>query len=229
MASRLGKVPVLGTALKMVPGLGAGLAVADMAMSGYDLYKGATASKMGKSLGGGLGLGESMGQLVPLSKAQGMSLPSLRLADSSGPARGAGGAGGAGSSGGHRGKRSLSQLSLADLQAMDAAGEHIPASQLRTYHKSPVKGYVVMSEGGAVFCLRKDVARRFGWKPGHKPPISVGAWHAIKKAGKAVDKFHHVEKEAAKLMHFKHHIQNHHAKALPGKGMTNIIIEKKGK
>lgn len=66
----------------------------------------------------------------------------------------------------------------------------IPARELRTYHRAPIKGFVVRYDSaGDPYAIPKTLARKYlGWKPSKKPPISVGEWEAIKRADRASKK-----------------------------------------
>lgn len=66
----------------------------------------------------------------------------------------------------------------------------IPARELRTYHRAPLKGFVVRYDSaGDPYAIPKTLARKYlGWKPSKKPPISVGEWEAIKRADRASKK-----------------------------------------
>lgn len=133
------------------------------------------------------------------------------------------------------GRKRLEDLNTRDLQAMDAAGDRIPFAKLKTYYKAPSKGYVILRDsGGGVHCLRKSIARDYGWRPGHKPMLSVGETQAIKKAGRAIDKFYKGEKEAAKYMRFKQHVLGHRHRPAIGydtvvRPSGEIVIPKKGR
>jgi len=59
----------------------------------------------------------------------------------------------------------------------------LPQTAMRVYYRAP-KGYVIIPVQGVKRCLRKDVARQFGWKPNKKPPISATQWGHYKSAEK---------------------------------------------
>lgn len=65
-------------------------------------------------------------------------------------------------------------------------------SFLKIRYHAP-KGYVVMRDPqGRPFAVLKSMAKHYGWKPHRKPPISVGEWHALKKAHRTVKKVHKI-------------------------------------
>jgi len=66
----------------------------------------------------------------------------------------------------------------------------IPARELRTYHRAPIKGFVIRYDSaGDPYAIPKTLARKYlGWKPSKKPPISVGEWESIKRADRASKK-----------------------------------------
>lgn len=98
----------------------------------------------------------------------------------------------------------------------------IPMRDLRVCYRAP-RGYVIRhDEKGDPYALPKSIARKFaGWKPAHKPPISVGDWHSLKRAGNVIDKFKDIEKEAKKIANF------HAPRQTKSKQIT--MVEKGGK
>lgn len=102
----------------------------------------------------------------------------------------------------------------ASIDAWISAGLIVPYNKLRPALRAP-RGYRVVHVNGITVGMRADIARRLHLVgPTHKPPISVGQWHALKKAGHTIKVLNKVEKEAKKLARFatKGH---HHLKALP--------------
>ncbi len=80
----------------------------------------------------------------------------------------------------------------ATLDSWIAAGLLVPFNQLHSAYRAP-KGFRVVHVNGVTMAVRSDVARRMKLvKPTHKPPISVGEWHALKKAHRTVKKVHKV-------------------------------------
>lgn len=76
----------------------------------------------------------------------------------------------------------------------------ISAHNLKTYYRAP-KGFVIVhDQNGDPYGLPKKVAQWAGlWKPGHKPPISVGDYQALKKADRTVRKFRKIFSIAARV------------------------------
>jgi len=70
----------------------------------------------------------------------------------------------------------------------------ISKANLRVSYRSPVKGFVIRyDEKGDPYAVPKDMARKYlGWKAGHKPPISVGDYQALKRADRTVKKMRKV-------------------------------------
>lgn len=74
------------------------------------------------------------------------------------------------------------------LDAWIAAGLIIPFNQLHTAFRAP-KGFRVCHVNGMTIAVRSDVARKMHLvKPTHKPPISAGEWHGLKKAQRTIKK-----------------------------------------
>lgn len=98
-------------------------------------------------------------------------------------------------------------MTLQQLQALQSQGLLIPFSQLRVAHKSPVRGYVVVHDSaGGTFAVRKDLARAWGMHvTHHRPPISVGEWHALEKSHRVVKKLRKVEKKAREIARYAGH------------------------
>lgn len=105
---------------------------------------------------------------------------------------------------------------IGSIDAMQKAGLLIFARDLVKKFAAPHRGYVVVhpitSSGQRMtIALRKDVAKYYGlWHPGHKPPISVGQWQAVKKA-------HQAKKTLAKVNKMYNHLapKAHRHAALP--------------
>jgi hypothetical protein len=91
---------------------------------------------------------------------------------------------------------------MATLQAWQQAGLIIPYAALGVAHRAR-KGYRVVHVNGMTIGMRTDVARRLHLVAAHhKPPISVGEWHALKKS-------HSVIKKMAKVNKMVHALQRH--------------------
>jgi hypothetical protein len=78
-------------------------------------------------------------------------------------------------------------------------------SYLKLSYRAP-KGYVVIrdSDGNPLPVLKMAAQKMGYWHPHKKPPISVGEWHAIKKADSAVRKMRkilHTTTSVAKHVH----------------------------
>lgn len=109
----------------------------------------------------------------------------------------------------------IPQLTLQVLQQYSAAGLLIPFASLRVVHKSPRKGFEVVHINGGTFAVTHALARAWGvHKVHHKPPISIGQWHALEKSAQTIKKLREVEKKARKIAGFAHH---HHAEKKGGK------------
>lgn len=63
-------------------------------------------------------------------------------------------------------------------------------------HRASKPGYVVVKYNGQYIAVTKAEAKRFGWKPRHKPPISAKEWREA-KAAKKVE--HRIKKVAEEL------------------------------
>lgn len=63
------------------------------------------------------------------------------------------------------------------------------------------KGYVIIRDAdGQPYPVLKKVAQQFGlWKPGKKPPISVGEYQALKKADRTVKKMRKIYATIARV------------------------------
>lgn len=66
----------------------------------------------------------------------------------------------------------------------------ISKPDLRQYYRSPLKGYVIRHDSaGDAYAIPKKLAIAYlGYKPKKKPPISIGEWHALKKAHRTIKK-----------------------------------------
>jgi len=65
----------------------------------------------------------------------------------------------------------------------------ISKTNLKQYFRGPRGTVIVHDEVGDPYALDRKLAIRFKlWRPGHKPPISVGDWQAVKKADRTVKK-----------------------------------------
>lgn len=66
----------------------------------------------------------------------------------------------------------------------------ISKPDLKQYYRSPLKGYVIRHDSaGDPYAIPKKLATAYlGYKPAKKPPISVGEFHALKKAHRTVKK-----------------------------------------
>jgi hypothetical protein len=86
-----------------------------------------------------------------------------------------------------------------------AGARTLDDSYLKVAYRAP-KGYrVVRDEKGKPYAMEKHDAIRAGLsKRHHRPPISVGQWHALKKAKHVVKVLRKCDKEAARLMSFGH-------------------------
>jgi len=76
----------------------------------------------------------------------------------------------------------------------------ISAHNLKTYHRAP-KGFVIVYDSaGMPYGLPKKVAQWAGlWKPGHKPPISVGDYQSLKRADRTVRKMRKIFSMVARV------------------------------
>jgi len=184
-------VPVVGKGLKALPGVGNVLSAVDLGMNAYQLLSPENSTQNGMpSLQTG-----GMGGLPQLPGMTGMSVQG--------------------------GVPNEKYMTIGERPAM------IPPTSplLRTYHRAP-KGYTIVHalvNGQVVaYALRDDVAKAQGHhkRHHHKPPISVGQWHALKKAHTTVKKIERVNKMARHIlgagsrMHVKPH---HHQLPAPGK------------
>lgn len=69
----------------------------------------------------------------------------------------------------------------------------ISKGNLKAYYRGPKGTVIVYDSVGDPYALDRRLAMRFKlWKPGHKPPISVGDWQAVKKADRTVKKMRKV-------------------------------------
>jgi hypothetical protein len=65
----------------------------------------------------------------------------------------------------------------------------ISKGNLKAYYRGPKGTVIVYDSVGDPYALDRKLAIRFKlWKPGHKPPISVGDWQAVKRADRTVKK-----------------------------------------
>lgn len=73
-------------------------------------------------------------------------------------------------------------------------------SFIRPAMRAP-KGYVIIRDvDGQPYPVLKKVAQQFGlWKPGKKPPISVGEYQALKKADRTVKKMRKIYATIARV------------------------------
>jgi len=173
--SAIGNIPVVGSVVKAVPFVGAGLAAAGAVSS---LLPG----------GGGGGGGQVAGGLPALPGMGSMGIP---------PVAGQGFPGMAG-----MGDRSIFRNDP-NVSAQIAPWA-IPARGLRQSFRAP-KGFVVLrDEKGDPFGLPKFIARKMGWwKPAKKPPISAGEWAALGKANKVVRTLKKANRQAMKVANFR--------------------------
>lgn len=166
-------VPFLGKAMKMMPVVGNVLSAVD--------------------------LGLNVEQMLSPSNGPANGMPGM-TPDSGGGLPQLAGMGGMGGMGGGQmvpgsGVQGEKYMSLSQMPAM------IPPTSplMRTYHRAP-RGYVIMHavvNGQVVaYALRKDVAKAQGHKVRHhhKPPISVGEWHALQKSHHVIKKMRKVDK-----------------------------------
>lgn len=158
--SAVSKVPVIGTVARAVPGLGTVMAGASLATSAYNMLGGGNKSPGLPALPQGFAAGSA-------------GLPALPGTASSSPVVG---------------DRSWWRNDPNIAEALKAWA--ISAHNLRTAYRSPVKGYVVVRDvKGDPYALPKKMAVQYaGYRPGKKPPISVGEWNAIKTADRASKK-----------------------------------------
>jgi hypothetical protein len=100
-----------------------------------------------------------------------------------------------------------------DFQMLEAAGYWIPAMKTPVM-PNPPRGFVWVHWGNGVHgCMRKEMAIKLKlWHPHKKPPISVGEYHALKKAKRAI----HKVKKVHGLIHFVNHNTNAHGQVLIG-------------
>jgi len=187
MTKSVMKSPIGSMAMKFgkaVPFLGTGLAAVDIGMSAMDMMKGS---------GGGGSAG-----LPALPPAPGFGGNSMR------------GPGGA--------------LQMPGFGASTSAGggaHTLDDRYLKICYRAP-RGYVVMWDGGAhgvgkPFAVLKRDAKNMRYPNGsrvfhthHKPPISVGDWHAFKRSHSVVKKLMKVEKEARHIAAFARRVGPHH-------------------
>jgi len=78
----------------------------------------------------------------------------------------------------------------------------IPQYRLKQYVKGP-KGYIVMRDSnGDPYAVPRAIARKLGWKPHKKPPISVRQWQSMKRVKSVVRTLQKVDKTARQLTAF---------------------------
>jgi hypothetical protein len=202
LAGGIAKNPLVKMGAGLVPGLGTALSVADLGFSAYGALKGPSSSGPASGFGGGLPALPGMGG-GPMGVAASMPVPyqgNLKTVHTS----------------------AMFPQDKASLDAWIAAGLLVPFNKLSVAHRAP-RGYRVVHVNGITMGVRSDVARKMHLvPPTHKPPISVGQWHALKKAGHTIKIMDKVEKEVRKIA--RHATKGHH-RAHP----ANIIIARRKK
>lgn len=165
------KIPGIG----MIPLLGNVASAVNLASSGMDIYHAMTGGGSGGS--GGAGLPAVPGGLPALPMAASTSTTQMPM-----PMPG----GGSSMKTVH-----LSPMMPTDKATIDAwiaAGLIIPFNALHTAYRAP-KGFRVVHVNGMTIAVRSDVARKMHLvAPSHKPPISVGEWHSLKRAQRTIKK-----------------------------------------
>lgn len=108
----------------------------------------------------------------------------------------------------------------ASLDSWIAAGLLVPFNQLHTAYRAP-RGFRVCHVNGTTMAVRNDIARKMHLvKPTHKPPISVGEYHSLKRAHRTIKKVHkihglikyvseHTSTGGKVIIHKKHHKKGH--------------------
>lgn len=154
--SGVSHIPFVGSALKIIPGIGTALTVADLAANAYSAF-----GSSGSSAG------------LPALSARTGGLPALPGSAGSSPIVG---------------KRGIFRN---DANVPDALKSFVISKpDLHQYYRAPMKGYVIRHDSaGDPYALPKKMAQQYmGYKPAKKPPISVGEWHALKKAHRTIKK-----------------------------------------
>lgn len=161
---------VIGNVAKAVPGVGTVLGAVGAAGAVYDV---------GKAVFGSSGSSNSGLPALPVGGASPMN----------GPGGGIIAPGQTGGFGLPRGPGGKLQLPWNDPSiAAQLKPFALDDSYLRPYLRAP-KGYVVMRDPqGRPFAVLKSEAKRYGWRPHKKPPISVGEYQSLKRAKRAIHK-----------------------------------------
>lgn len=190
----LGRVPVLGTALKTIPVVGTAVTAASL---GTDVYRSFNPSSS-ISVGGGLpplpfnppsAMVAQYGNRGMTTRAPAPNAEIQRVQDSNMNNL---------SIYGGKGKKNMLAPAQA-FQMIQQQGLGLGPNYWKQKIMAP-PGYVMVHnplDKGQMLAVPKRVAQMAGlWKPHAKPPVSVRQWHAIKNAKSAIKSLKRVQKSA---------------------------------